>query len=800
MNKTGKDKKRRNNLVTGSCIIASLLLLLTLSFDVLGAEAAETAQTTKTAEAAKPTEADLFAMSLEQLMDVGVYAPATITEKNPLKTPACVTTITAEDIAVTPARNILDLMEIYVPGMLYVNHSIGPVPGIRGIIADRPYKFLINVNGMNVNIKSYYGARLELLNWELSDIDRIEVIRGPGSVTYGPGAIAGVINIYTKKGKKYPGFEFGGQYWNRYDSVGNYFSYGRSKDDFDLYTYLSITDTEGVKNPDIYGAASGGRTGYLGEAGSFGQRPVPYMTDYFNQPQIKAHLDIQFNENWRFWGRYVTANSALMQYNATQFIVDGSYKDVRLSSFRYFQLALENTRDISDNWVLKSTFGMSSIDVRDIQKQNATSGTFNSDDNSKDNLRCYGQIFSEWEYFARFMLNYDPKDGKLKGALGLEVSYDLIRPAWGKGKNNGLRMSDAIISGPDSDAYGTGTGQVNPSTGGYWSVGQGWETLMYSLIGELNYQFTPQTTMIVSGRFDVHSYTTGVFSPRFALIHELKKDHYLKFIAQKSVRLNTQEELLLNNKKEHLNVPETLETLELIYSGKMTDHLFLETSLFFNRNETIGWDSTLRSAASLGTLRTIGLDIDLKYKKENYDVGINHSFVKQIDWQTADKIEATGISYSDYYFRTGTVLMGSKGNNLNNWSNHITKFYTNIDFCEKKLTLHGDARVIWGFEGSKEGLENLNDALVQAGGNAVNVDTIKAMNSHHIYDTAVTANLSLTYHINKSADLTAFLQGIPVIGDNKRYAYSSGFKTPHPEKASWVEEPMVVGFKYKIRF
>ena len=70
-----------------------------------------------------------------------------------MKTPACVTTITAEDIARTPARNILDLMEIYVPGMLYMNHSDGPEPGIRGIIADRPYKFLVNVNGMNVNIQ-----------------------------------------------------------------------------------------------------------------------------------------------------------------------------------------------------------------------------------------------------------------------------------------------------------------------------------------------------------------------------------------------------------------------------------------------------------------------------------------------------------------------------------------------------------------------------------------------------------------------------------------------------------------------
>ena len=99
---------------------------------------------------------DLLGMSLDQLMDVEVYVPASLTEKNPYKTPASVTIITSEDIARTPARNILDLMEVYVPGAMWMNHSAGPLPGIRGILVDRPYKFLVNVNGVNLNIKTYF--------------------------------------------------------------------------------------------------------------------------------------------------------------------------------------------------------------------------------------------------------------------------------------------------------------------------------------------------------------------------------------------------------------------------------------------------------------------------------------------------------------------------------------------------------------------------------------------------------------------------------------------------------------------
>jgi len=476
-------------------------------------------------------DANLFSMSLEQLMDVGVYAPATITEKNYLKTPASVTVITSRYIAITPARNILDLIEIYVPGALYLNHSVGPIMGMRGIIADKPYKFLVNVNGMNVNIKSTYGARLELLNWELSDIDRIEIVRGPGSVTYGPGAIGGVINIYTKKGKNYPGLEVGGHFFSKYNSSGNYVSYGKVKDDFQLYTYFSTTVTSGI-SPDLFASDKYQRTGYVGQAGGpastnklttgtvnanglYGVPPTTYMGDYFEQPQYKAHLDIRFNENWRFWGRYITASTQLMQYNATQFVIGNDFEDLRLSRFRYFQLALENQTFLNKDWNLKSTFGLSSIDIRDIQKQFNTSSTdgkiFNKDDNSRQNLRNYGLFYSEWEYSSQFMLNYDPDDSNIKGALGYELSYDLIRPGWGKNKDNGLRLGSdyGIISGPSSDAYGdqVDAGQVNESKDFYYPVGNGFEAVNHSIIGELNIELTPKTTVILSGRFDKNTYT-----------------------------------------------------------------------------------------------------------------------------------------------------------------------------------------------------------------------------------------------------------------------------------------------------
>src|SRR5262245_27785896 len=78
--------------------------------------------------------------------------------------PDSVTTITEEDIRLTPARNIYDLMEVYVPGALWMNHSEGPHMGIRGIISDRNTKFLLLVNGRNLNQNAHNGAADELGN------------------------------------------------------------------------------------------------------------------------------------------------------------------------------------------------------------------------------------------------------------------------------------------------------------------------------------------------------------------------------------------------------------------------------------------------------------------------------------------------------------------------------------------------------------------------------------------------------------------------------------------------------------
>ncbi len=726
--------------------------------------------------------ANLFDMSINQLMDVQIDAPASITETDPLKTPASVTVITADDIARTPARNVLDLIEIYVPGALWMNHSVGPLPGIRGVLVDRPYKFLVNVNGVNVNIKAHYGARLELLNWDLNDIARIEIIRGPGSVTYGPGAIGGVINIHTKNARQAKGLEVGGSYWGKYDSIGNHVGYGQTGENADAYGYLSVVHTDGA-SADIFGVNST-RAGYLGHSGapSYPNPATDYMTDYDEEPQIKAHVDVRLGDYWRVWTRYGTSSSEVMQGTAVQYRIDGEYENFRQSRYRYVQLAAENRLPLDEAFELRTLMGASSTDVHDIQKYTG------SIDNDRDNLGNIGWIWSENEYFIRPMLHYDPEDGWFKAAAGAEISYDTIRPAWGKDEDDGLRLSEGIISGPSSEVYGTGYRQVTSSSSTYFPIGEGWETWSHAFLGELNFEVAPQSTLLLSARLDKHVYTDYMFSPRAAWIQELKQDHYLKFIAQRSVRMNTQEELYMNHELGEDNDPEKLDSLEAIYSGKLTSNLSVQGSVFYNWNDVIAWDSVQRRSAPVGSLQTLGLEGEAEYRIDDWRLGISHAYTKLNCWDLDKDLTTSGISYTDY-----DGVLTSSGNDLNNWPNHATKLFANLDLLDRRLLLHGDLRLFWGFEGAEDGLHGLEEA----GGNS---EQIRKIRHQSAYEAQMSANFSIGYKLTKYAMLSLFVHNIPVFGDNKRYAYSSGYKNTYPDKTSWVEEPTVVGISYRLNF
>jgi len=141
---------------------------------------------------------DLTSKSIEDLMNVQVTSVSK-NEQTLSRTASAIFVITAEDIARSGARSIPDLLRM-VPGMdvAQINANTWAVSA-RGLNGEFSNELLVMVDGRTVYIPTFGGVYWDVLNIPLDDIERIEVIRGPGGTIWGANAVNGVVNIITKK-------------------------------------------------------------------------------------------------------------------------------------------------------------------------------------------------------------------------------------------------------------------------------------------------------------------------------------------------------------------------------------------------------------------------------------------------------------------------------------------------------------------------------------------------------------------------------------------------------------------------
>lgn len=141
-------------------------------------------------------------LNLEQLMDIPVSVTST-KEQTVREAPGIVTVITSDDIRASGARDLIDVLRV-IPGMNFGAEVQGTVGmSFRGIWALEG-KILVRLDGVDWNELAYSNfAVADRL--PVSMIDRIEVIRGPGSVRYGGWAELAVIDIHTKGHENYNG-------------------------------------------------------------------------------------------------------------------------------------------------------------------------------------------------------------------------------------------------------------------------------------------------------------------------------------------------------------------------------------------------------------------------------------------------------------------------------------------------------------------------------------------------------------------------------------------------------------------
>ncbi len=176
---------------------AALVWLLAVAFSVSHAQESLTNQAVPSVSMSLPGPAVYKKMSLQQLMDLDVTSVSK--EPEPYgQAPAAIEVITSDEIRRSGASSIPEALRLADNLDVAQKNSHDWAISARGFNTDLGNKLLVLMDGRSVYTPLYSGVFWDQQDYLLEDIDRIEVISGPGGTLWGANAVNGVINITTK--------------------------------------------------------------------------------------------------------------------------------------------------------------------------------------------------------------------------------------------------------------------------------------------------------------------------------------------------------------------------------------------------------------------------------------------------------------------------------------------------------------------------------------------------------------------------------------------------------------------------
>jgi iron complex outermembrane receptor protein len=228
--------------VSWKTVVAAIIAALAIHGPAAAQEAADAAAASEESAPATPDASDLDSLlnaadqDVSQLSKVSVgQAPALDMEVSTVsrqestvgKSPAAVFVITNEMIQRSGVRNIPDALRM-APGVEVARVDANKwAISIRGFNTQFANKLLVQIDGRTVYTPTFGGVYWDVQDVLLEDVERIEVIRGPGATVWGANAVNGVINILTKSSRdtqgmfgeagggteerNYGGFRYGGK-------------------------------------------------------------------------------------------------------------------------------------------------------------------------------------------------------------------------------------------------------------------------------------------------------------------------------------------------------------------------------------------------------------------------------------------------------------------------------------------------------------------------------------------------------------------------------------------------------------
>ncbi|CAG1020646.1 Colicin I receptor [Patescibacteria group bacterium] len=542
-------------------------------------------------------EIDYFSLSPAEL----AATPITIATGTPnaMSHSAAVTSIiTAEQIKAMGATELHEVLET-VPGFhASVQSGIYDYSySVRGIRNATNSQLLMMMNGSRLNLP-FRGSTMTHFELPLEAVERIEVIRGPGSALYGADAFAGVINIITKKADDINGTRLGMRAGDANTQSG-FAQHSTHWADWDIASSLQYQHTDGDGDRMIYSDFQTTKDKAFGTNASIA--PNKYQGHY---QTLDAHLNLQ-RKHWDidFWS-FTSINSGLRagvnsvldpegSSDGQQFLTDVRFstedwlKDLELSTHLSYLYA-----DFSANFQIFTNNAELPIN-RDGNISNSLNanlprtlfpqGVHNSLGRIENMPSIeLGAIYKGWDkHLWRFITSFRYEQITTKEARN-----------FGSGIVNGL-APPKVIGNTLTDITNSSYVYLPNTNRSVWS-----------LVLQDEWQFAKDWQLTAGIRYDNYSDFGSTVNPRLALVWDVNEQLTTKLLYGKAFRapsfseqFNQNNPVLLGNKDLK---PETINSIEWAVDYCPIDSLRTALNLYFYdiKNQIIAVPDVGKSSAT----------------------------------------------------------------------------------------------------------------------------------------------------------------------------------------------------------
>lgn len=513
-----------------------------------------------------------------------IVSIATGREQAVYEAPAVATVITAEQIAAMGATNLDQVLET-VPGLHVSLSSTGfsSIYSMRGIHTDKNPQVLMLVDGIPLT-QLYLGDRGRRNILPVSNIERVEVIRGPGSAVYGADAFAGVISVTTKNAEDIHGTELGGRAGS-FDTQEAWFLHGSRHGDLEFAVSLNLFKTDGDDGRVIEVDTQSIVDSIAGTSASLA--PGPANTD-----EKRADLRIEFDYkrlafsfwNWRQEGSNGPGLALALDPSATgkvnNYLLDLAYRDTTRFA----------------NWDYEARLSYADINTKSEQTLLPPGALLP--------LGADGNVTLDPEAFAGLGVF---TEGMIGNPEVYEEHYRYDGWAFFKGFNNHvLRMATGVnysrLEGKETKNYGPGVidpvdavqvidGTLTDVSGTPYNFIPDESRRVYYGSLQDQWTFARDWNLTVGVRYDNYSDFGSTVNPRAALVWNTTNKLTSKLLYGRAFRAPSFAELFSqNNPVAQGNPdldPETINTYEMAFDIRATKDVDAGLNLFYYKVEDL---------------------------------------------------------------------------------------------------------------------------------------------------------------------------------------------------------------------